>query len=218
MRYEFKQELGRLVKLYKEYSYTIEDWEESSFSRSLKFSEGLPLRKLVNQSLLSGLAPPVVQQFVLKYGEVYIYPIVDLVSIRAFFLRSVTGKDFRVVSDGRAFLCGLNRFKSFVYGKTVFLSEGIKDAEAIATLYPFSVALLGNRIGKEQGVLLQKLTNKIVLVADSDYYGRVGSRQASKNIVVVSCPVSKDLGELFEGGVNVEEIKTYIFTIVNVYT
>jgi len=148
------------------------------------------------------LLPPSITRFIGLHKNVYIYPIVDLVGIRAFFFRSVEGKDFRVVSDGKPYFYGLFRFKDFKYGDLIILSEGIKDAEAIALFYPYALACMGNCVSRDQAQLLKRMSDKVAFLADSDYGGKSQEKFLLKRGVnkVFYLQDSKDPGEWWEGG------------------
>jgi len=118
--------------------------------------------------------------------------------VRGFIFRLEEKKQFRRVDDGRPVFYGLHRFEKFKYGGWIILSEGIKDAEAIARFYPYSLAVLGSHISTEQSKIINCLSSRFIFVGDNDK-SSVGVRGLNKKAgaIVVNPPV-KDVGMYFE--------------------
>lgn len=194
--------------------------DDDEFYRAVKNRGGLPCRRFKVGMVLkeSSLLPLHIRHFLMKEGDIYVLPIEDLYSIRAMFFRSVFGKEFRILNDGKPLFYGLHRFKDFKFGDLVILSEGIKDAEAIAKFHPYSLAVLGNHVSQKQAEVLKRLTNNSVFMADNDVWGRksvwVNKKAGCKEVYFVhGC---KDPGEIWGSG-DYENLEVTMKTILMVH-
>jgi len=124
--------------------------------------------------------PKHIKYFVNQEKVVSLIPIVDLVAFRGVLFRSLTSRRFRVVKDDFPLFFGFYRFKGFTFGRTVFITEGIKDSEAVAREYPFVLAGMGVRISTKQSEVLKRLTSKFIFVADNDKMGKRNKRNNMK--------------------------------------
>lgn len=209
MRFLCSQSILKAVGFYQTAPHTA--GADDSFYSAVKDKPGLPCKRVLLGNVLHDLhkLPDHIQNFIKKHGEVYVLPIEDVSCIRAIFFRAILTKDFRMIFDGNPMMYGLFRFKKFKYGDLVILSEGIKDAEAIARFYPYSLAVLTNRVTQKQSEVLKRLTDNFVFVADSDKWGheneRLNLRAGAKSVFYV--PGGKDPGEYFEKeGVELENL------------
>lgn len=207
MKFLIDVSLQNILRFYVEAKHEV--GVDSSFSVALKGRGGLRCKRLLlgNELRNLELLPKHIQSFFKAHGEIYFLPVEDMAGIRAFFTRACLAKDFRVMTDGKPYFYGLHRFKDFIYGKLVILAEGIKDAEAIARFYPFSLAVLGNHVSFQQADILKRLTDKYVFVGDSDEWGkrheRLNLNAGCKSVYFV--PGAKDPGEYFErDGIDLE--------------
>lgn len=77
-----------------------------------------------------------------------------------------------------ATLFGLYDFKNFNFNKDyIILTEGIKDALVIKTLYPYTLALNTAGLTSNTLNLIKSLTNKIILIYDNDKAGRLAIKR-----------------------------------------
>jgi len=152
-----------------------------------------------------------------KNSDVYITPYGDCVAIRGFLLRSVEGKDYREITDGKPYFYGFHHLTKFKYGQTLFIVEGAKEAEAI---YKISgqpaLATMASTISKAQLQIAKYLTLRLIWVGDNDKWGRKNLRLNKARCGQAVLPVGfKDLGELFEG--NEIMVGSYIKGVVKAY-
>lgn len=192
------------------------EFVDTSFYRAVKDKPGLKCKCAIVGRCLEKLSllPGHIQQFFMKHSRVYILPIEDLAAIPAIYYRSAEGKEFRMQIAG-VYFYGLFRFKSFKYGDPVFVTEGIKDAEAMALHYPYSVAVLGGTISQGQMGVLKRLTSKIIFVVDNDKWGKRNAQSLLRKGVRIARPPVKDIGMRFEG--HEEEVDRFLRTIVKIY-
>lgn len=101
---------------------------------------------------------------------------------------------FRLTSN-LPVLYGLYDFEDFEVGKSqpVILTEGIKDALVLKTIYPYTIALQTAGLTQNSLNFVQTLTNRVILCYDNDKAGR----EATK----------KDLEALRELGIRVIDVK-----------
>jgi len=158
-----------------------------------------------------------VRSILVKEEYSYIIPITSVGGIvRGFIFRLVERKEFRRVDDGRPLFYGFHRFKDFKYGQLIIVSEGIKDAEAVARFYPYSLSIMGNHISEEQAEILKRLTSKLVFIGDNDERSRKVERLNKKAGAIVLYPPVKDVGMYFESQESL--IGMYLKNLVGIYS
>jgi len=217
MRYSFSDSIKDIVSFYRQAKHVPVEHEDF-MTKALVYKKGLPYKHVLlgNDFDILGLLPTEARAFYAKAGEIYLIPIDDLTCIRGFLLRNVFGKDFRVVSDPYPVMFGFSAFEGFKYGDLVIVSEGVKDALAVATVYPYSLACLGNHLSVKQSAYLKKITDNIVFMGDNDKSGRntekINLKAGCKAVYYL--PDSKDPGCLFES--ENTEVASYIKSVVSI--
>ena len=78
-------------------------------------------------------------------------------------------------------------FSDFTFGKTVILVEGPKDAEAVKTVHPYVLGILGSLPSRSQFHFLKMLSKKFVVLFDDDKTGREQSAAMCKMLKYSGC-------------------------------
>lgn len=79
------------------------------------------------------------------------------------------------------FMFGFHNFKSFQYGMPIILVEGEKDAIALQTIYPYTLAMGRNTLGNNIKYL-KYLTNDFIIIPDNDEAGLGGYEKIKRDM------------------------------------
>lgn len=77
-----------------------------------------------------------------------------------------------------------DEYTRFIYGQPIVLFEGILDAEVFSyiTQYPFIMAYLTSSVSVNLASFLSILTDKVVIVPDTDKWGMLNLERSKKNL------------------------------------
>ena len=110
------------------------------------------------------------------------------------------GKDINI-----PFMFGFHDFEGFQYGMPIVLVEGEKDAIAMQTIYPYTLAMGRNTLGSSIKYL-KYLTDKFVIIPDNDEAGLKGYKKDMDRYglilkrISISNPKLKDVADVYTGG------------------
>ncbi len=119
------------------------------------------------------------------------------------------GKDINI-----PFMFGSHNFKGFQYGMPIVLVEGEKDAIAMQTIYPYTLAMGRNTLGNSIKYL-KYLTDKFIIIPDNDEAGLKGYEKIKKDMdryglklkrISINNPKLKDVADVYTNG-NWESIR-----------
>lgn len=128
---------------------------------------------------------------------------------------------FRITND-LPVLFGLYDFNncSFSDHKPVILTEGVKDALVLKTLYPYTISLNTAGLTQNSIQVVSSLSNKFILIYDNDKPGKEASQRDLETLRSLGCkaisitPVYKDVGEYIYNPIQLKilysTIKQYI--------
>ena len=86
-----------------------------------------------------------------------------------------TKKEFQKVGTSKNMFYGLGMMdKNFKYGDPIILVEGHLDRDAMSQFYPNVLAITTNKLSNPQVKILKYLTNRFILMLDSDSAGQSG--------------------------------------------
>lgn len=193
-----------------EFYEALPDYREGGFpadpySRAFGVKTGRPV-KLFNvethMGLLDTLPDPEMRKFCAGNGYVWAIPneLPDG-QVVSMSLKAVRRKAFYKVSIDPNFplFFGMGpEFIDFKKGDIITLSEGIKDALAIKTVYKFSLAYLTARPEDRFWKFLKTLTNRFVIFMDNDAAGRKLAKNPDFDFCAKYTVGNKDAGELWD--------------------
>lgn len=159
----------------------------------------------------------IIRQFFVKHKDIIVVPLDTLWSIQGFLVRSTEGKNFLAIDLIKPHFYGLHRFKDFKYNDLIVVVEGIKDAEAVAKVYPFVLASLGVSISVKQREFLQLMSSNVVFISDADFWGRISGKSLKRYGIAVVVPPFKDLGVYFEGECYQQGVLSFVEGVVSLY-
>lgn len=201
-------------------SRCLKDFPDNPWGRALKHTENfLPVKLLSfgNEFKNIGILPVWIRKFIVQSENFYMIPITTPGRVvRGFIFQLVSVKKFRRLDDDKPLFYGFHRFDDFKYDDYIIVSEGVKDAEAVAKYYKYSLAVLGNHISTEQAEVLRRLTRNIIFIGDNDVWGHVNEKFNKRAGAVVSYPPVKDLGMIFEDESR-RIVESYLLTLMSVY-
>lgn len=148
--------------------------------------------------------PEFIKDFVIYNSEVLMIAEILNGLVLNITFRTIKGdKSFIKLGNTKAMLYGLGKLgDTFKYGTPILLVEGHLDRDVMATIYPYTLGIMTNRLSKVQVELLTGLTNKFILMLDNDEAGRVGTRnisyylQGNRIDYLTHDPYLKDAGDL----------------------
>lgn len=103
---------------------------------------------------------------------------------------------------------GFHNFKGFQYGMPIVLVEGEKDAIALQTIYPYTLAMGRNTLGSNIKYL-KCLTDKFIIIPDNDEAGLKGYEKIKKDMdryglklkcISINNPNLKDVADVYTNG------------------
>ena len=106
------------------------------------------------------------------------------------------------------FMFGFHNFKGFQYGMPIVLVEGEKDAIAMQTIYPYTLAMGRNTLGNSIKYL-KYLTDKFIIIPDNDEAGLQGYEKIKKDMdryglklkrISINNPKLKDVADVYTNG------------------
>ena len=106
------------------------------------------------------------------------------------------------------FMFGFHNFKGFQYGMPIVLVEGEKDAIAMQTIYPYTLAMGRNTLGNSIKYL-KYLTDKFIIIPDNDEAGLQGYEKIKKDMdryglklkrISINNPKLKDFADVYTKG------------------
>lgn len=120
--------------------------------------------------------PEYMREFLRFHGKaIMIANIIDD-KVLSIVLRSIdTKKEFQKVGTSKNMFYGLGMMdKNFKYGDPIILVEGHLDRDAMSQFYPNILAITTNKLSNSQVKILRYLTNRFILMLDSDSAGQSG--------------------------------------------
>ena len=117
---------------------------------------------------------------------------------------------------------GLHKFGDFKKNTTIILVEGVKDALFLSQYYPYVIAVLTNSVSDYICMMIQRLTDKVVLAFDVDAGGRrhadkltkrFGELVVSRSYLNTSRKV-KDWANFFSTGLSEDTLKQEMHSIM----
>jgi 5S rRNA maturation endonuclease (ribonuclease M5) len=197
--------------------------DSDPFVIAFKKSSFLKLKYFLNVDVLE--FPYAVDKdlyYMAKYcSAFYMLPYGDLAAIRGFLLRSyhLLDKSYKVVSDGFPYLFGLHRLKAFKYNDPLFVCEGAKDSEVVSRISKIPcLATMGSVATVKQMEIIRKLTNRVVMIADGDKWGKRNIRKNKRRFgTAVNCIGFKDCGEFIDNSDKREIIRNFILNLKEIY-
>jgi hypothetical protein len=154
-----------------------------------------------------------ISNFIRSVGPCVMYPLTFGQVVFGYAFRSLADKNFILLSYSPLYLYSSLRTMTspmhgemFVYGTIMVISEGVLDAEALSTVWPFSYACLTNHVNDCQAQLISMFTNKVVYFKDNDIAGDKGAEVSATNLrrYDVTCHITrmssqfKDPGDFIE--------------------
>lgn len=103
---------------------------------------------------------------------------------------------------------GFHNFNGFEYGMPIVLVEGEKDAIAMQTIYPYTLAMGRNTLGNSIKYL-KYLTDKFIIIPDNDGAGLNGYEKIKKDMdryglklkrISINNPKLKDVADVYTKG------------------
>jgi hypothetical protein len=187
-------------------SYRDYDFDEP-YSRAFSVKTGCDV-KLFNLEtdldLLSDMEKET-RRFLAMHGLVYVIPLeLPDSTVFALTMKAVRTKAFfKVAIDERIpMVFGFGpEFKDFKKGDVIAMSEGVKDALAVKTVYRYSLGYLKSVPDERLWELLKTLTTKIVIFGDNDRAGRKITKNESYSFCgkhFVTGTLGKDVGEYWD--------------------
>jgi 5S rRNA maturation endonuclease (ribonuclease M5) len=76
----------------------------------------------------------------------------------------------------------LNNLDKFKYNTPIIFVEGVPDAEAVSQFYPYTIAVLGNKIKQMLQKLIPLYTKRVITFFDNDFPGRQGASQSRQQL------------------------------------
>lgn len=125
----------------------------------------------------------------------FMYPMFFFNTLLGYAFRSIEGKEFTVKNTypmigftaSRA-MFSLNQYRG-KSGQPLILVEGVSDAEAVSSIYPWVIAVMGNKVKNTMAEILHWYTRKVFLLFDNDKAGQSGI-QYSLDSLGTSCKVT----------------------------
>lgn len=111
---------------------------------------------------------------------------------------------FRLTSD-LPVIFGLYSFEDFKFGEQpIILTEGVKDAIVLKTIYPYSLSLNTSGLTSNSLQFVKGLTNNFILIYDNDNAGHEAIKRDKETLRELGCrvvdilPVFKDVGKYID--------------------
>ena len=111
---------------------------------------------------------------------------------------------FRLTSD-LPVIFGLYDFENFKFGdQPVILTEGVKDALVLKTIYPYSLSLNTSGLTVNSLQFVKGLTNNFILIYDNDNAGHEAIKRDKESLKELGCkvidilPIFKDVGKYID--------------------
>lgn len=133
--------------------------------------------------------------------------------VYGFILRGYN-KDYSVfrLSNNLPVLFGLYDFKDFDFSnpKPIILTEGVKDALVLKTLYPYTLSLNTAGLTVNSIQIIASLSNKFILIYDNDKPGKEASQRDIETLQELGCkavsiiPSYKDAGKYIDNPVQLK--------------
>lgn len=106
------------------------------------------------------------------------------------------------INNSLPVIFGLYDFEDFNFGKqTIILTEGVKDALVLKSIYPYTLALNTDGLTANSFQLVKSLSNKFILIYDNDDPGKEASERDKELLINNGCraititPQYKDAGK-----------------------
>lgn len=122
------------------------------------------------------LVPEYMKEFLRFHNEAIMIANIINDKVLSIVLRSInTKKEFQKVGTNKNMFYGLGMMdKNFKYGDPIILVEGHLDRDAMSQFYPNVLAITTNKLSNSQVKILKYLTNRFILMLDSDSAGQSG--------------------------------------------
>lgn len=91
-------------------------------------------------------------------------------------LKSLHEKKFLTAGDKRSIPYGLGMFKNFKYGDWIVIVEGLKDRDALGSIYPNVIATQTAGMGSILKEVVLTLTNRFILMYDNIAFDDAGKK------------------------------------------
>ena len=133
--------------------------------------------------------------------------------VYGFILRGYE-KDYNVfrITNNLPVLFGLYDFKDYNFEspKPIILTEGVKDALVLKTLYPHVISLNTAGLTVNSLQVVSSLSNKFILIYDNDKPGKEASQRDIETLKELGCktvniiPTFKDAGKYIDNPVQLK--------------
>lgn len=118
----------------------------------------------------------------------FMYPMFFFKTLLGYAFRSIEGKDFTVKNlypmigfTASQAMLSLNQYRGG-YNQPLILVEGVSDAEAVSSLYPWVVAVMGNKVKNIMAEIIPWYAKRIFLLLDNDSAGESGAEESIRNL------------------------------------
>lgn len=128
--------------------------------------------------------PEYMKEFLRFHGEALMIANTVNDKVLSIVLRSInTKKEFQKVGTSKNMFYGIGMLeKDFTFGKPIILVEGHLDRDAMSQFYPNVLAITTNKLSNSQIEILSHLTNRYILMLDSDSAGQSGIKDAQRRL------------------------------------
>jgi hypothetical protein len=174
--------------------------------RVFSLKTGLPIRFGCSKKLIDYIPErEALYDFWRDNKYFWIIPLEILPSkVYGFILRGYE-KSYNVfrITNNLPVLFGLYDFKDFEFGSStpILLTEGVKDALVLKTLYPYTLSLNTAGLTVNSIQVVSSLSNEFILLYDNDKPGREAAERDMSTLKDLNCkvqniiPVYKDVGK-----------------------
>lgn len=181
---------------------------------SLK-NEGLPIRFGCSKKLLDYIPQrEALYDFWRDNKYFWIIPLEILPNkVYGYILRGYN-KDYSVfrITNNLPVLFGLHSFTDFDFNnpQPIILTEGVKDALVLKTLYPYTISLNTAGLTINSIQVIASLSNKFILIYDNDKPGKEASERDTETLKDLGCkaisiiPTFKDAGKYIDNPVQLK--------------
>ncbi len=215
-------EIYNNLRSYREYDFASRD----AYYRSFGVKTGAEVRIFDMEEhlwILDGLDDDVnLRRFLAQNGRVYAIPCeLPDGTIFAFTLKAVATKAFYkvIVDDKFPMFFGMGpEFMDFEWGDIICLSEGVKDALAVKTVWKYSLAYLTSQPDEKFWNFLLTLTNRVVIFGDNDFAGRKLFRNPEYGFCGKHLVGFKDPGNLWDRPDLSAKIQEGMRQVIRIYT
>ena len=118
----------------------------------------------------------------------FMYPMFFFGTLLGYAFRSIEGKEFTVKNrypmiafTASTAVYNLKDYRGSKFQPLV-LVEGVSDAEAVSQIYPWVIAVMGNKVKSTMTEILQWYTKEVYLLFDNDSAGRSGAEDSIKGL------------------------------------